>query len=140
MRALPFGFGSHGPARNVSDAHITLNKPESAKLCTVVCVNKTDKPIDSLGLKCSGEMTLTDSDGQLLMMVSAGNFDYGLPVGLKPGERRSCFRLFGGGQLDSVTAIVGKASTPHILNEKLAVGRTLILNFQPDDKLTVERE
>jgi hypothetical protein len=107
-------------APNARDAQITFNKPESAKLCTVVCVNKTDKSIDSLGLKYSGQVTLTDSGGQLLMMVSAGNSDYGLPVGLQPGERRSCFRLFGGGQLDSVTAIVGKASTPHVLNEELA--------------------
>ncbi len=73
-------------------------------------------------------------------MVSSGSFDAGIPVGLQPGERRSCFKLLGGGQLDTVNAFVGKASTPHVLNEKFAMGRTVILIFQPDGKVTVVRE
>jgi hypothetical protein len=72
-----------------------------------VCVNKIDNLIDSFGLKCSGEMTLTDSGGQLLMVVTSGGIDAGIPDGLRPGERRSCFNLAGGGQLDTVTTNVG---------------------------------
>ena len=98
------------------------------------------KLIDSFGLKCTGEMTLGDSNGRLLIMWSSGSFDYGMPVGLQPGERRSCFTLFGRGQLETVTAFVGKAGRPHVLNEKLPMGKTLVLVFEPDDKLTVVLE
>jgi hypothetical protein len=73
-------------------------------------------------------------------MSSSGNFFAGIPVGLQPGERRSSFKLFGGGQLDTVSAFGGKAASPHVLNEKWAMEKTLVLIFEPDGKVTVVRE
>jgi hypothetical protein len=128
------------PSAGAGHVNITFNEVDPEKVCAVVCVNKTDKLIDSLGIKCSGEMVLTDSGGHLLTMMSAGSFDAAVPVGLQPGERRLCFKFRGRGQLEMVTAFAGKASSRHLLNEKVSVTGTLVLIFEPEGKIAVARE
>jgi hypothetical protein len=63
-----------------------------------------------------------------------------MPVGLRPGERRDCFRFFGDGQIDSVTAFAGEQSTPQTVAARLAAGGSLVLTFEPCGKVSVARQ
>jgi len=110
--------------------------------CDVVCINQTDKPIDLLEFRFSGnQMKFRPLDGGADQLFNPGGLSgqvvlAPVTVGLQPGERGPCCQIFGGGKIE-VSAFAVEQLTRQPVAADVPMGGSVVLTFEPGGKVRV---
>ena len=125
---------------DVGESRATQLKPPDPELaCTPVGVNNSTKSVDSVLLRFSTREESEWKDS------GAGGFggtygEYRATKALMPGERTEYVTLAAPGVLESVAVGWGERAPTHAVATVLPAGKTLVISYEPDGKVSTRTE
>ena len=115
-----------------------LDPPDPGQACAVVAVNNSGKSVESVVLKFSTHKVLTLAGDTSGFGSNSGEFRATKP--LLVGERRTYLSLAAPGRIESVALGWGATAEIHPIPNALVAGKSLVLSYEPDGKVSTRYE
>ncbi len=119
------------------DTHTTdneLSRPNPDSACTLIGVNKSEKPIESVLLEFSTDVKLTFAGSTGRFGGTNGTFRASRP--LMPGERIEYLVLPAPGTLESAAVGWDPEARTHAVNARLAAGRSVVITYEANGEIS----